>query len=71
MLNRSASLAMSTCVLRALPGKFDIKDTHLVFSIYRKFNNHQVAFSFNTDLSDSRIIASCAKLVYEMRHKVM
>ena len=25
MLNRSASLAMSTCVLKALPGKFDIK----------------------------------------------
>ena len=25
MLNRSASLAMSTSVLKALPGKFDIK----------------------------------------------
>ena len=25
MLNRSASLAMSTCILRALPGKLDIK----------------------------------------------
>ena len=25
MLNRSASLAMSTCVLKALPGNFDIK----------------------------------------------
>ena len=25
MLNRSASLAMSTCVLKALPGKLDIK----------------------------------------------
>ena len=25
MLNRSASLAMSTCILKALPGKFDIK----------------------------------------------
>ena len=24
MLNRSASLAMSTCVLKALPGKLDI-----------------------------------------------
>ena len=30
MLNRSASLAMSTSVLKALPGKLD----HLVFSIY-------------------------------------
>ena len=35
MLNRSASLAMSTSVLKALPGKLDIlKDAHLVFSIY-------------------------------------
>ena len=25
MLNRSASIAMSTCVLKALPGKLDIK----------------------------------------------
>ena len=25
MLNRSASLAMSTCLLKALPGKLDIK----------------------------------------------
>ena len=33
MLNRSASLAMSTSFLEALPGKFDI--THLVFSIYQ------------------------------------
>ena len=35
MLNRSASFAMSTSVLKALPGKLDIKkDTHLVFSMY-------------------------------------
>ena len=33
MLNCSASLAMSTSVLKALPGKLDFKDTHLVFSI--------------------------------------
>ena len=33
MLNRSASLAMLTSFLKALPGKFDIKNTHLVFSI--------------------------------------
>ena len=25
MLNRSASLAMSTCILKTLPGKLDIK----------------------------------------------
>ena len=35
MLNRSASLAMSTSVLEALPGKLDIKYTHLVFSYIR------------------------------------
>ena len=43
MLNRSASLAMSTSVLKALPGKGGVavykerkkeKDAHLVFSIY-------------------------------------
>ena len=33
MLNHSASLAMSISILKALPGKLDIKDTHLVFSI--------------------------------------
>ena len=33
MLNRSASLAMSTCVLKALPGNLISKDTHLVFSM--------------------------------------
>ena len=35
MLNRSASLAMSTSVLKALPGKHDIK-RHLVFSIFKQ-----------------------------------
>ena len=35
MLNRSASLALSTSVLKALPGKVDIKkNAHLVLSIY-------------------------------------
>ena len=33
MLNRMASLAMSTGILKALPGILDIKNTHLVFSI--------------------------------------
>ena len=36
MLNRSQSLAMSTSVLKALPGKFDIKrqsPSIIVFSI--------------------------------------
>ena len=28
-----------TNLLKALPGKLDIKDTHLVFSMYRKFGN--------------------------------
>ena len=34
MLNHSPSQAMSTSVLEALPGKLDIKGTHLVFSMY-------------------------------------
>ena len=34
MLNRSARLAMLTSVLKALPGELDIKDTHLVFSLF-------------------------------------
>ena len=33
MLNRSASLAMSTSVLKALPGKLDIK-RHLPIILY-------------------------------------
>ena len=34
MLNRSAGLAMSTCVLKALPGKLDIKrhSTSILYS---------------------------------------
>ena len=60
MLNHSASLVvMSTSVLKALPGKLDIK-RHLVFSIYRNpepnnFNNsvlhvamkHRIKFHLN------------------------
>ena len=34
MLNRSASLAMSTSILKALPGNLDIKRPPLVFSIF-------------------------------------
>ena len=33
MLNRQAEPPVSTSVLKALPGKFDIKITHLVFSL--------------------------------------
>ena len=38
MLNRSASLAMSTCVLKALPGKLDI-------------NRHSSSILYFSDLS--------------------
>ena len=34
MSNRLASLAVSTSVLKALPGKLDIKSGHVVFAIY-------------------------------------
>ena len=41
----SAILAMSTSVLGSLPGKLDIKDSHLVFSISRQSSRCQQAFS--------------------------
>ena len=40
MLNRSASLAMSTCVLKALPGKLDIKR-----------HSPSILYSFSSQLS--------------------
>ena len=46
MLNRSASLAMSTSFLKALPGKLDIKDTQLVFSIYHLISLRRNESSF-------------------------
>ena len=45
MLNRSASLAMSTSVLKALPGKLDIKrhsPSILYFGVHRKTTNAAV-----------------------------
>ena len=45
MLNRSASLAMSTSVLKALPGKLDIKRHSPRFSIPRQVSRCQQAFS--------------------------
>ena len=45
MLNRSANLPMSTSILKALPGKLDIKDTHLLFSISRQASQCRQAFS--------------------------
>ena len=39
------SLAMSTSVLKALPGKLDIKNPHLVFSISGQASRCQQAFS--------------------------
>ena len=44
MLNHSASLAMSTSVLQALPGKLDIKRHSPVFSIYQ-LNNGMIPVS--------------------------
>ena len=38
MLNRSASLTMSTSILKALPGKLDIKrHSHSIIYIFNKF----------------------------------
>ena len=40
MLNRLASLAMSTCVLKALPGRLDIK-RHSPSILYKNDLNHE------------------------------
>ena len=55
MLNRSAVLAMSTCVLKALPGKLDIKRRspsilyipHLIQNIIRESEKTQKNIAFN------------------------
>ena len=44
-LVESLGLAMSTSVLKALPGKLISKDTHLVFSISLQASGCQQAFS--------------------------
>ena len=50
MLNRSASLAMSTSVLKALPGKLDIKrhsPSILYLGVHRKAANAAVFGEFD------------------------
>ena len=42
---RSTSLAMSTSLLKALPGTFGIKNTHIVFAISRHASRCQQAIS--------------------------
>ena len=56
MLNRSASLAMSTSVLKALPGKLDIKrrEPGILLSVYPLVNtlqtsDYDVIFDFCVD----------------------
>ena len=44
MLNCSASLAMSTSVLKALPGKLISKDTNLVFSIFADLRRFDLGY---------------------------
>ena len=56
MLNRSASLAMSTSVLKALPGKLDIK-RHSPSILYLYTGDSQVAVFFKGQLEDM----SCKK----------
>ena len=64
MLNRSASLAMSTCVLKALPGKLDIK-RHSPSILYVHFNaiadvfkHLQEARKFKTNRKDPALNVS-------------
>ena len=44
MLNRSASLAMSTSVLKALPGKFDIKRHSPIYPACKEIKDHPLSF---------------------------
>ena len=51
MLNRSASLAMSTSVLKTLPGKLDIKRhspsiLYLLYGSYMREHNHKLYYIF-------------------------
>ena len=42
LVNHSASLGMSTSFLKALPGKLNIKNTHLVFTLPQKLRDERV-----------------------------
>ena len=58
MLNRSASLAMSTCILKALPGKLDIKrhSPSIFFDFVFSMKDYYVCINFME--SRSNILAS-------------
>ena len=49
MLNRSASLAMSTSVLKALPGKLDIKRHSPSILYLRSLNDQIVQANFSSN----------------------
>ena len=59
MLNRSASLAMSTSVLKALPGKLDIK-THSPSILYlcMQSSKDPVRLCGYASLSDTSMLAN-------------
>ena len=60
MLNRSASLAMSTSVLKALPGKLDIK-RHLpsILYVYIQYlsQSSMLCFQIAVNMSDNIKVA--------------
>ena len=72
MLNRSASLAMSTSVLKALPGKLDIKrhspsilyvftfllgyNTSLILGLINPFVPNEMSISYQLDQSISAVL---------------
>ena len=62
MLNRTAWLAMSTSVLKALPDCLKSKDTHLVFSIYCIFTKSLLSLDPHVDVSIREEIKSLVSL---------
>ena len=69
MLNRSASLAMSTCVLKALPGKLDIKGHSpsilyilLIYMVIYTFSMSQL--SYHTSPEQKFPVQSLLKVLY-------
>ena len=70
MLNRSASLAMSTCVLKTLPGKLDIKRhspsiLYLLAKLSTLVNITAVKLSMGTSVSCSAISLSVSQMRIE------
>ena len=69
MLNRSASLAMSTCVLKALPGKLDIKrhsPSILYILVCEVWDKHKAGYFNATNLTTYDFSTLYTTLLYNL-----